>query len=80
MSCPTCSATMQAIHAPDECPMWWCPRCGTVKTMASQDGVAPSLVKCCRTFEKTMASSYSLLKLWKRLGIAEAINTPENRP
>ena len=35
MSCPTCGHTMQQALAP----VWWCPRCGTLKTNNRDDAL-----------------------------------------
>lgn len=83
MSCPTCSATMTAFGCRvTDRNFFVCPRCGTVKTC---DGgvTAPDLVRRCREFEQQylLAGDVSdITALLRRLGIAEAINTPDARP
>jgi len=66
-----------------------CPRCGTVKVDAfGQHGdkvYVPRLIHRCRGFEKDplmplLAVSGEIGKLWNRLGIAESINLPKDRP
>ncbi len=82
MSCPACDHTMECV-VPD---LFWCPRCGTIRARADEPGVAnplflnqsPKLVERCREFAATATGS-NLLSCWHRLGIAESINTPENR-
>lgn len=75
MPCTTCEHTMNGIgHA-----TYHCPRCGTVR---NPDGsvFVPALINRCRNFESTIAGVCAEHAFrWKSLGIAEAINTPNNR-
>lgn len=75
MSCPTCDHTMQKVVYG----IFWCPRCGT---LMQEGGTAemPGLVERCRELaaENTHSSAFPW-PAWRRLGIAEAINLPENR-
>ncbi len=81
MACVTCGHTMQRINTRGTTSAWfWCPRCGTIReevTGAAPDDSVPKLVERCREFEDLW------LPLspdgWKRLGIAEAIHTPDER-
>ncbi len=74
MSCPTCDHTMQHMYHMDGC-AYWCPRCGTVKVDGASHHV-PKLVERCRQFDADTMSSPE----WRRLGVAEAISRPEERP
>jgi hypothetical protein len=84
MACLTCTHTMQMVGGydwttiPPRC-IWWCPRCGTVRT--SEDVVhVPALVERCRKFEPlTVDYSANLAGPWHALGIREAIHPPEGR-
>jgi len=91
MSCPTCDHTIQHIgqtlDGPTRRDIWWCPRCGTIRV----DGYRafdekPKLVGLCREFESepnihgNAAVDFFLVgELWRRLGINESINKPEDR-
>lgn len=85
MSCPTCSATMAQLFDSRERTVWHCERCGTVKSLVfgHPDITVPWLVERCRAFESLteglgrMATRWH--QTWTTLGIAEAINLPENR-
>jgi len=85
MSCPTCGHTMHGIGevpAVGGQPAFWCPRCGTLIDHSHDSiGDAPKLVQRCRTFEATLAGVCAEhLYQWKASGVAESINTPQNRP
>ena len=76
MACPNCSATMTDIgHG-----TFWCERCGTLKR-PDETVYVPRLVESCRDFaEKALPAKRGALWVWwENLGIAESINTPENR-
>lgn len=81
MPCPTCDHTMSRLGCQySECQgSWACPRCGTLK-IGHDDGhvdvIVPSLVERCRQFEQYVRDD----TFWHQLGVAESINTPENRP
>lgn len=86
MSCPTCDHTMHCIgHG-----IFWCPRCGTLKGNDPLGQVSiPALVDRCRRFAaEGNTQSYFLGKSkydhadeeWRKLGIAESINVPSERP
>lgn len=85
MACPTCSAMMQNIGT-DAVRQFWCPRCGTITgPFAYGEAQAPKLVERCRTMALQMGvddlcNARELRVFWRRLGIAEAINLPANRP
>jgi hypothetical protein len=85
MPCPTCDHTMTKIVQD----VYWCPRCGTLGEVVPGDSVgeyklvgeAPKLVERCREFEQRLTLvTAGDGRPWHTLGIAEAINTPENRP
>lgn len=80
MSCPTCDHTMQRLNCGCETSRrwFWCPRCGTVKQDES-DADAPALVDRCRKMQ-ALNVGLTFRVDWKRLGIAESINLPKNRP
>lgn len=88
MSCPTCAHTMNdlGLSAPPLTArepvrrVYWCPRCGTLREELSDaaghqtNDEAPKLVERCRELGETLAPPWAAL--WRRLGIAEAIDTP----
>ncbi len=77
MSCPTCGHTMGCLSSLDiSRPIFWCERCGTVSTPT--DTYVPKLVQRCREFGATLGPGWGAL--WIRLGIAESIALPEERP
>lgn len=85
MSCPTCDHTMQCIthDAASLSAHYWCPRCGTLTAKVGDftKTETPGLVARCREFEKAIPGNVvGEMKEWKRLGIAESINRPEDRP
>lgn len=88
MPCPTCSCTLGKLCDSDRGPHWLCERCGTVVVYYPGDGevvrdiYVPALVNRCRKFEPMLAlvAARGDATPWRTLGIAEAINTPENRP
>lgn len=88
MSCPTCSHTLARISNSE--PLYLCERCGTVCDGGPIGGsqwpwravYVPHLVARCRDFRARVIDSLGhpdVLDDWEELGIAEAINTPENR-
>jgi len=84
MACDTCGHTMHSMGCrTTDLPFFWCPRCGTIKTCDAVVGV-PALPERCRRFrdlaENGMGLSPASAALWHRLGIAEAINLPQDRP
>lgn len=90
MPCPTCDHTLQAVTADVPAvggrPVFWCPRCGTL--CHGNDCEAPKLVERCREWEVALwgclaeipISPEVLKEQWHRVGIAESINLPGNRP
>lgn len=85
-ACPTCDHTMQSLGYCDGGTVWHCPRCGTVKHHDQFAGEAPpkiyvpALVARCRQLPDAMRfMPLAFEEAWHRLGIAESINTPENR-
>lgn len=90
MSCPTCTHTMTPLGVVDgNFKYFWCPRCGTIRAVLmnqkEQDSV-PKLVERCRQFRAKVLNTMDVpgrvfrLEEWRRLGIAESINVPEERP
>jgi hypothetical protein len=87
MACPTCGETMKNLGgSPPAQRYFWCPRCGTLKRDDPLSGdifnEAPKLVERCREFERTgfgVNIADKIREAWRRLGIAEAINTPASR-
>lgn len=82
MACPTCSHTMTPLGCRvTDRTMHHCCRCGTQR-LCDGEFVVPDLVRRCREFEAA-AHRYETCRAafdaWVRLGIAEAINKPENR-
>lgn len=83
MICSTCDHTMHGIgHA-----MYHCPRCGTLAGCYADGSVTvPALVERCRAFGAMIANApgaipVSILKSeLHRLGVAEAIHKPADRP
>ena len=85
MPCPTCDHTMQpAARDENGVTVHWCPRCGTLRLTTPRGHVndePPKLVARCREFEKQTADlDPPILGDWRRLGIAESINPPADRP
>lgn len=90
MACPTCDHTMHSLSAADHTatlPMFWCPRCGTVR-IGDTHSDTPKLVERCRTFAAEEFATYSPEKghgvtsppaRWRSSGIAESINLPDER-
>jgi uncharacterized Zn finger protein (UPF0148 family) len=76
MPCPTCDHTMQRIIDGT----FWCPRCGTLKTISGDHTEidTPMLVNRCREFEPTLGNILRDGK-WRLLGIHESIYPPEER-
>ncbi len=89
MACPTCDHTMMKVGEAMGESLFWCARCGTIKTQTrlSPDGkdevAAPVLVGRCRQFEEEVVgrecSAKTVADVWRRRGVQESINTPENR-
>ncbi len=80
MPCVTCGHTMQHLNCAE--PLHWCPRCGTVTSGSSLHATyTTQLVERCRQFEPIIKRCPPVIGAeWRRLGIAEAINTPEDQP
>lgn len=73
MTCPACDHTMAKV-ADD---LWHCPRCGTLISNLSINGIVPELVERCRQLRQVLSNTY--LSWFRKLGIAESIDKPENR-
>ena len=96
MSCPTCSHTLQCVVAGEfsHPAVYWCPRCGTLRVTFDVNHIdeVPKLVERCRLFlygkegrEDGLGVLPSepwmeALDIARRLGMAEAIYPPEERP
>ncbi len=83
MACATCGHTMHRIVERH----FWCPRCGSllsmrVPGMPDMDVSVPSLVERCREFQRLHRSNFDEFvgDDWRRLGFAESIAKPEDRP
>lgn len=68
-------------------PIYWCRRCGTIRTGDDKGGDVPALVERCREFEAVaaVAEQVGFKPGWvrvelRRLGIAESIRLLEGRP
>lgn len=88
MSCPTCDHTMQKIGVGIGKDIYWCPRCGTLKTLIHRmerdynTHEVPKAVKCIRSFIKMISNSPEgrYLKGQTELsGVLESTNTPVER-
>jgi Zn-finger nucleic acid-binding protein len=91
MSCPVCGHTMGRLCIHEGMSFDLCERCGTVTVtildanllVQSARIYVPKLVERCRQFEKSFPPgnppTVSYSDWWKRLGIAESINRPEDR-
>jgi hypothetical protein len=91
MPCPTCDHTLSRLTGEVGHGFYHCPRCGTVMEQAVDSDAnqlpgfpkvyVPWLVLRCRQFEGSLApdSAPGGGRDWCALGIAEAINTPQNR-
>lgn len=87
MACPTCSHTMASIGDVAARRVFHCERCGTVKIETYTgdpqnwrvEVYTPKLVERCREFEQQLNVVTTSARNWRTLGIAESINTPENR-
>lgn len=88
MPCPSCGHTLARICTEAETvDHWHCERCGTMVARypnGHENVYVPKLVERCRQFEQAEIRALDPLhpapKLWHRLGIAESINVPSNRP
>jgi hypothetical protein len=67
--------------------VFWCPRCGTLRSLSVTNlptDTTPKLVERCRELEATVTASAeaypAVARDWLRLGVAESINLPKNRP
>lgn len=78
MSCPTCDHAMACLSL--EPVTHWCPRCGTISQPNDNErgSQAPKLVERCRLYWHHEACKSP--DKWVQAGIAESINTPEDRP
>ena len=82
MACPTCDHTMRCVgHMSNhEVPLFWCPRCGTLKAnvIVDQDDI-PRLVHRCRDFAIHLTESDKhVIDWWEACGIRESItNGPD---
>ena len=80
MACPTCDHTMRCVgHMINhEVPLFWCPRCGTLKAnvIVDQDDI-PRLVHRCRDFAIHLTESEKhVIDWWEACGIRESITNP----
>jgi len=83
MSCPTCDATMQRVNEGVNPKVWWCPRCGSIK---SEPGVpeceTPKIVEraksLCRGMRDFRTSADDLALALRTL--EESVLLPDDRP
>lgn len=86
MSCPTCDHTMQTLFVDRERSIYWCPRCGTLRSVLfeHEDDSVPFLISRCREFQRNHLAEATInshdYRAWRRLGIEESINVPDERP
>ncbi len=80
MSCPTCDGTMQSLVS-EPSPIWWCDRCGTLKTLTADPAfpARPMLVSRVRRLHTGFAVRSPERARMMQLGITEAIYRPEER-
>jgi hypothetical protein len=85
MACPTCDGILTRMCAQEDMRFFHCEVCGTLfVAIEGHDPLVyvPKLVERCREFEQTpfmVNIAGKLWAAWRRLGIAESINTPDNR-
>lgn len=78
MPCSVCSHTLHKVcRSTDGRDVFWCPRCGTLRTDYGGfgDDHLPKLVERCRQFEKTMDARDCAR--WHSVGIKESIEPKE---
>jgi hypothetical protein len=91
MACPTCNHMLEGIGHREFHRFWYCHRCGTLveESRSAHDGpngwvvlsvYAPKLVGRCREFEKFLHVEPGEMAGWQRLGIADSIRLPKDRP
>ena len=77
MSCDTCNHTMQNVGtAGKKDPLFWCPRCGTIKSDAKvEDKYVPWLVDRCKKLWGLVRvlNIKDLNDYWRSSGIGESI-------
>jgi hypothetical protein len=77
--CPTCDRDMLVLGCRvTELPLHWCSICGTILPCEDSGPVVPDLVRRCRDYEATQIGGTDGT-FWEGMGIAEAINKPEDR-
>lgn len=86
--CPTCGYDMQCLSLALTIGPYWCQQCGTIGSLAAPNGAVfktPKLVERCRELDNLLrveldgALDGPRGNMWRVLGIAEAINKPEDR-
>jgi hypothetical protein len=85
MICHTCSCITVALGYCDGGTWRHCPRCGTVRHLDTVSRgeqeptvIVPELVQRCRDYESVANEPVDGM-LWRKLGIAECIQKPEER-
>lgn len=79
MSCPTCDHTLHKVGVMPEpytgVPLFWCPRCGTLKANVVQDDDVPQLVGRVIEFGGLLTEPRhdDLIAAFERLGVRESI-------
>ena len=81
MTCSTCDHTMDRLGKSDMgFGLFWCQRCGTIRSPAFVQDLVPKLVKRCREFGKVLNyPEVAQGAVWGELGIEEAIRLPSDR-
>jgi ribosomal protein S27AE len=82
VSCPSCGHTMAMLFDSRDRTVWHCGRCGTVRSglLGHVEDVVPKLVERCRQFARELSDDAGLLARWESFGVAESIDSPEDRP
>jgi Zn-finger nucleic acid-binding protein len=69
MACPSCDHTMNRVnHTQDLVPVFWCPRCGTIKVdRVESDVYSPRIIEKAKTYVE-QSSSYNRTTLLECTG------------
>lgn len=78
MACTTCDHKMQKVGVMPEpytgVPLFWCPRCGTLKANVVKDDDVPKLVRRVIEFGGKLTDEHqSLIDDFERIGLRESI-------
>ncbi len=83
MACPTCGNTMTMLCIDIGSGTYYhCDRCGTVRIarFSDMEDIVPKLVERCLDFFSVAEIGPVGEMLWAKLGIAESIHPPADRP